>query len=121
MPMITFDRRKLLPEIAGRKNEAQVFFLMLLHQKEDAYGYAMFHFQPGETPSVFFQPNAIGLNGNISMVFIVLLLCPCFVRDKERGRIPCRSLGEAVGCLIRTTEENAPRGARSPFRPGSFR
>ena len=66
MPMITFDRRKLLPEIAGRKNEAQVFFLMLLHQKEDAYGYAMFHFQPGETPSVFFQHWNVILSGALS-------------------------------------------------------
>ena len=66
MPMISFDRRRLLPEMAEREDEPQVFFLMLLHQRENAYGYAMFHFQPGEVPSNFFQHWNVILSGALS-------------------------------------------------------
>ena len=53
MPMISFDRKDLLPAMAERIDEPQVFFLMLLHQREDAFGYTMFHYMPGEVPSNF--------------------------------------------------------------------
>ena len=66
MPMITFERRDLLPEMAERKDEPQVFFLILLHQREDAYGYAMFHYEPGEVPSNFFQHWNVILSGALS-------------------------------------------------------
>ena len=66
--MITFDRHQLLPEMAERADEAQVFFLMLLHQRENAYGYAMFHFQPGEVPSNFFQHWNVVLSGALSNI-----------------------------------------------------
>ena len=68
MPMITFDRRQLLPEMAERAEEAQVFFLMLLHQRKNAYGYSMFHFQPGEVPSNFFQHWNVVLSGALSNI-----------------------------------------------------
>ena len=68
MPMITFDRHQLLPEMAERPDEAQVFFLMLLHQRENAYGYALFHFQPGEVPSNFFQHWNVVLSGALSNI-----------------------------------------------------
>ena len=66
MPMITFDRCKLLPEMAERADEPQVFYLMLLHQKEQFYGYAMFHYEPGEIPSTFFQHWNVNLSGALS-------------------------------------------------------
>ena len=66
MPMISFDRHQLLPDMAERTDEAQVFFLMLLHQRENAYGYALFHYQPGEVPSIFFQHWNIVLSGALS-------------------------------------------------------
>ena len=66
MPMITFDRRRLLPEMAERADEAQVFFLMLLHQRENAYGYSMFHYRQGEVPSNFFQHWNVILSGALS-------------------------------------------------------
>ena len=66
MPMITFDRCKLLPEMAERAEEPQVFYLMLLHQKEQFYGYAMFHYNPGEVPSTFFQHWNVNLSGALS-------------------------------------------------------
>ena len=66
MPMITFDRKQLLPDMAERADEPQVFFLMLLHQRENAYGYAMFHYQPGEVPSNFFQHWNVILSGALS-------------------------------------------------------
>ena len=68
MPMITFDRTQLLPNMAERWNEPQVFFLVLLHQRENAYGYAMFHYQPGEVPSNFFQHWNIVLSGALSNI-----------------------------------------------------
>ena len=66
MPMISFDRQQLLPGMAERADEPQVLFLMLLHQRENAYGYSMFHFQPGEVPSNFFQHWNVILSGALS-------------------------------------------------------
>ena len=66
MPMISFDRHRLLPDMAERADEAQVFFLNLLHQRENAYGYALFHYLPGEVPSSFFQHWNIVLSGALS-------------------------------------------------------
>ena len=66
MPMISFDCGELLPEMAERKDEPQVFFLMLLHQREDAFGYSMFHYEPGEVPSNFFQHWNVILSGALS-------------------------------------------------------
>ena len=66
MPMITFDRSRLLPEMAERADEPQVFYLMLLHQKEQFYGYAMFHYNRGEIPSTFFQHWNVILSGALS-------------------------------------------------------
>jgi diguanylate cyclase (GGDEF)-like protein len=66
MPMISFDRRRLLPEMAERPDEPQVFFLTLLHQREHAYGYALFHYQPGEVPTNFFQQWNVILSGALS-------------------------------------------------------
>ena len=66
MPMITFDRRQLLPDMAERADEPQMFFLMLLHQREYAYGYAMFHYQPGQVPSSFFQHWNVILSGALN-------------------------------------------------------
>ena len=66
MPMISFDRHHLLPDMAERADEPQVLFLMLLHQRENAYGYALFHYQPGEVPSNFFQHWNIVLSGALS-------------------------------------------------------
>ena len=66
MPMISFERKNLLPPMAERENEAQVFYLMLLHQKEEFYGYAMFHYTRGEMPSTFFQHWNVILSGALS-------------------------------------------------------
>jgi diguanylate cyclase (GGDEF)-like protein len=66
MPMITFDRCRLLPEMAERAEEPQVFYLMLLHQREQFYGYAMFHYVQGEIPSNFFQHWNVNLSGALS-------------------------------------------------------
>ena len=54
MPMVRFDRKRLLPPL-GEREEPQVLYVMLLHQREDAYGYSVFHYLPGETPSIYFQ------------------------------------------------------------------
>ena len=68
MPMISFDRRQLLPEMAERPDEPQVLFLNLLHQRENAYGYALFHYLPGQFPSNFFQQWNIVLSGALSNI-----------------------------------------------------
>ena len=65
MPMLSFRRSQLLPSLADR-SEPQVLYLMGLHQNEYAYGYAMFHYYPGEIPSTFFQHWNVVLSGALS-------------------------------------------------------
>ena len=66
MSMITFGRRMLLPEMAERADEPQMFFLVLLHQRENAYGYAMLHYEDGNLPGNFFQHWNVILSGALS-------------------------------------------------------
>ena len=63
MPMISFRREELLPHMAERADEPQVFFLTLLHQREFNYGYAVFHYDRGELPTAFFQHWSVTLSG----------------------------------------------------------
>ncbi len=63
MPMISFNRRELLPQMAERADEPQVFYLTLLHQREFNYGYAVFHYDSGELPTTFFQHWSVTLSG----------------------------------------------------------
>ena len=63
MPMISFSRRELLPQMAERADEPQVFYLTLLHQREFNYGYAVFHYDSGELPTAFFQHWSVTLSG----------------------------------------------------------
>ncbi len=59
-PMIDFDRSKLLPMMAERSDEAQVFYLKLLHQNRHNFGYCMIHYDPGKMPSrCFVQSNVL--------------------------------------------------------------
>ncbi len=67
MPMVSFGRQQLLPAMAERE-EPQVLYLMGLHQNEFAYGYAVFHYYPGEIPSAFFQHWNVILSGAISNI-----------------------------------------------------
>ena len=60
MPMINFNRRELLPPMADRDDEPQVFYFKLLHQMGHNFGYAVFHYDPGCYPSrCFVQTNAL--------------------------------------------------------------
>ena len=63
MPMISFPRTDLLPRMAEREEEPQVFYLTLLHQREFNYGYAMFHYTQGQIPTAFFQHWNVTLSG----------------------------------------------------------
>lgn len=54
MPMITFDREVLLPGVVERPDEPQSFYVHLLHQRENTYGYTMMQFKDGEIPSMFY-------------------------------------------------------------------
>ncbi len=67
MPMVTFKRSQMLPTLAERP-EPQVLYLMTLHQNEFAYGYAVFHYYPGEVPSDFFQHWNVVLSGALSNI-----------------------------------------------------
>lgn len=67
MPEIRFERTRLLPPMGERK-EPQIIYLMLLHQMEYAYGYAMFHYLPGEMPSNFFQHWNVILSNALSNI-----------------------------------------------------
>ena len=67
MPMVIFDRNQLLPALAERE-EPQVLYLMGLHQNENAYGYAVFHYYPDCIPSTFFQHFNVVLSGALSNI-----------------------------------------------------
>ncbi len=55
MPMISFDRHSILPPMAEKPDEPQVFFLMLLHQGESTFGYAVTRYTDGACPTPFFH------------------------------------------------------------------
>ena len=60
MPMISFDRKDLLPLMAERETEPQVLYFKLLHQMGHNFGYSVFHYDPGCFPSrCFVQTNAL--------------------------------------------------------------
>ena len=60
MPMISFDRNRLLPLMAEREDEAQVFYVKLLHQKGHNFGYSVLHYDEGKVPSrCFVQTNVL--------------------------------------------------------------
>ena len=60
MPMINFSRKDLLPLMAERNTEPQVFYFKLLHQMGHNFGYSVFHYDPGCFPSrCFVQTNAL--------------------------------------------------------------
>ncbi len=54
MPRISFDRRMLLPPEALEDRPCAYHFL-LLHQRECNYGFTVFRYQDGESPSVFYH------------------------------------------------------------------
>lgn len=54
IPQISFDREQLLPSVAERPDEPQVFYVHLLHQREGTYGYTVMQFNDGATPSMFY-------------------------------------------------------------------
>lgn len=54
-PMICFDKDTLLPAMAERPGEAQVFYIYLLHQRDCTYGYTAIQYLDGGTPSLFYQ------------------------------------------------------------------
>ena len=60
MPMTSFDRKRLLPLSAERADEAQLFFVKLLHQKGHNFGYSVLQYEEGNVPtSVFVQSNVL--------------------------------------------------------------
>lgn len=54
-PMVEFDKDCLLPPMAERPGEAQVFYIYLLHQRDCTYGYTAIQYMDEETPSLFYQ------------------------------------------------------------------
>lgn len=54
MPMICFDRENLLPSMAERPDEPQAFYVLLLHQRHNTYGYSVMQFNDNEGPSQFY-------------------------------------------------------------------
>ncbi len=60
MPMIPFDRDKLLPPMAERFNEPQLLYVKLLHQHRHNFGYSVIKYDAGEIPSrAYVQTNAL--------------------------------------------------------------
>ena len=62
MPMISFNRKKLLPLMAEREDEAQLFFLKLLHQNGHNFGYSVIHYDPEKSPSRCFVQTSVLLS-----------------------------------------------------------
>ena len=62
MPMITFPRVSLLPPMAERPEEPQLFFLKLLHQRGHNFGYSVFQYRPGSVPSRAMVPTNVMLS-----------------------------------------------------------
>lgn len=54
MPMICFDREDLLPPMAERPDEPQAFYVLLLHQRHNTYGYSVMQFEENAIPSQFY-------------------------------------------------------------------
>lgn len=50
---LLFDRENLLPKLANR-DEPQAFHVLLLHQRENTYGYTVMQLEDGQTPSMFY-------------------------------------------------------------------
>lgn len=60
MPMVTFDRKKILPPMVERIKEPQVFFIKLLHQRHHNFGYSVYQYEDNYFPSrCFVQTNAM--------------------------------------------------------------
>ena len=55
MPMVCFDRENLLPSLAERPDEPQAFYVHLLHQLHDTYGYTVVQLKDNEVPSQFYM------------------------------------------------------------------
>lgn len=70
MPMISFDRRAILPPMADRPDEAQTFFVMLLHRQERCYGYAVSAYVDGAIPSNFYHHWNVVLAGAVRNIHI---------------------------------------------------
>ncbi|MBO5535317.1 MAG: GGDEF domain-containing protein [Clostridia bacterium] len=59
MPMTVFDRTSLLPPDLERE-EAQMFYVKLLHQKGHNFGYSVMQYDEGKVPTrVFVQTNVL--------------------------------------------------------------
>ena len=54
MPMICFDRENLLPPMAERSDEPQAFYVLLLHQRQNTYGYSVMQYMDDEVPSEYY-------------------------------------------------------------------
>ena len=54
MPMTIFDKDCLLPPSAERPDEPQAFYIHLLHQRHNTYGYTVMQFKDDATPSQFY-------------------------------------------------------------------
>ena len=60
MPMISFERSQLLPAMAERKDEPQMFFVKLLHQNRHNFGYSVSQYDGTEISSrCYTQTNAL--------------------------------------------------------------
>lgn len=69
MPMISFDRRHLLPP-GTETDRPQMLYLALLHQKDSFYGYALTRYEGERTPTSFYQMLIIMISGVIRNMHI---------------------------------------------------
>ncbi len=68
MPMLSFDRRRLLPPGIPDESRPVMLYVTLLHQRNEAYGYAVFRYREGSVPSSFFTHWNIILAGALQNI-----------------------------------------------------
>ncbi len=68
MPMISFDRRQILPARMIDSPEPQMFYLVLLHHQENTFGYTLTTYAPGKQPNSFFQQWNILISGALRSI-----------------------------------------------------
>ncbi len=68
MPMLTFDRSALLPPMAARESEAQVFYVKLLHQAGHSFGFSILQYDHGRVPSRSFMQTNVMLSNTLESI-----------------------------------------------------
>ncbi len=109
MPMIVYDRASLLPPVAWRNEEAQVFYVKLLHQGGHHFGFSIVRYDHGQIPSRYFGQTNVLLSNALESIRRQQKLMKLYeerrlssITDHMTGLLNRRGLLESVEPLWRT-------------------